>query len=489
MKIKYWLMAVFLVAILLPIITLYLLYISLNNYHENLFMKERFEVENRIAAIEPHLQDPSFYQLHTPEYYESLKKLTNASRKISLYRPDGLILYESLKPATTNASFADRQKLYQHVNELQKKSRSYTIKKTLFHNGELIGLYEITIGRDHWVEGVKYRTFILAVLLALFIVILYTLILLLVNRKLNKPLKQLSIQMTAFADGKATDSTLAVNKDEIGELITHFNRMKEKINESNQLLNKQRQEKEFIVASLSHDLKTPLTTIQTYTEALRNHQTLTEIEKREYEKILFDKMAYMKQMLDDLSVYTSLQSAKTTLNLVEVDGEEFFDMLLSGYEEQCIHKNITLLSEQNVHASYLLDPKQMMRIMDNLMANAIRHTNEHRHIGLAAIEAHCPLPDWVFQPIAPKLDAWRKDETILIVQNEGLAIPYSLQNKIFEPFVQGDDARAKGSSGLGLSIVKMLIEQHGGSIALWSEPEYGTLIACSLYTNSDKMKG
>ncbi|WP_203362095.1 HAMP domain-containing sensor histidine kinase [Bacillus sp. REN10] len=483
MKIKYWLMGVFLAAMLLPIIALYLLYISLNSYHENLFMKEHFELENQIATIEPHLQDPYLYQLHTPEYYESLKKLTNASQKISLYRPDGLVLYESMKPTTTNASFVDRQKLYQHVNELQKKSRSYTIKKTLFHNGELIGLYEITIGRDHWVEGVKYRTFILTASLALFIVILYTVILLLVNRKLNKPLKKLSIQMTAFADGKDIKNTLYANKDEIGELITHFNQMREKINDSNRLLNKQQQEKEFIVASLSHDLKTPLTTIQTYTEALQNNQALTETEKEEYRQILFDKMAYMKQILDDLSVYTSLQSAKTTLNLVEVDGEEFFDMLLSGYEEQCTRKRITLLTEQQIHSSYRVDPKQMMRIMDNLMANAIRHTNEHRQIGLAAIETHCPLPDWVFHPIAPKLDAWRKDRTILIIQNEGLAIPYSLQNKIFEPFVQGDDARAKGSSGLGLSIVKMLIEQHGGSIALWSEPGYGTLIACSLKTN------
>ena len=105
--------------------------------------------------------------------------------------------------------------------------------------------------------------------------------------------------------------------------------MKEQIEQSRQELAKQQQEKEFIVASLSHDLKTPLTVIQAYTEALQNKENLSENEKREYKTILFEKLAYMKQMLDDLSVFTALQSSKEKIEFIEVDSEEFFEMLLS----------------------------------------------------------------------------------------------------------------------------------------------------------------
>ncbi|WP_100330683.1 HAMP domain-containing sensor histidine kinase [Bacillus xiapuensis] len=487
MKIKYWLMTVFLAAMVLPIAALYLLYVLLNSHHEQLFLKERLEMEKQIAAIEPHLQDEELYQIHQPAYYRPLLRLlTHDSEKITLYRKDGLILYDSMRPSVTNIEFADRDQLFQHVNELKKNRRSYSIKKAMLHRGELIGFYEITIARETWVEGVKNRTLILVISLASFMGILYWIILIFLRRKLNRPLEKLSDHMTAFASGAETLPPLTASKDEIGQLITHFNQMRMQIVKTNRLLAQKQREKEYIVAALSHDLKTPLTAIQAYAEALFYNQALTEEEKRDYQRILFDKTAHMKRMLDDLSVYTSLQSASMTLETTDVDGEEFFDMLLSGYEEPCAHKKINLKTEQCVRGHYRLDPKQMIRIMDNLVFNAIRHTNENREICLAAIESHCPLPGWVFQPIAGKLDSWRDGRTIIIVQNEGPFIPVSLQAKIFEPFFQGEHARTKGSSGLGLSIAKMLIKMHGGSISLWSEAGMGTLVACAITTNNRK---
>ena len=69
----------------------------------------------------------------------------------------------------------------------------------------------------------------------------------------------------------------------------------------------------------------------------------------------------------------------------------------------------------------------------------------------------------------------------MIIQNEGSFIPLEKQESVFEPFVQGDEARGQGgSSGLGLSVAKMLIEAHGGKIKLWSAEEFGTLVVCWL---------
>ncbi len=198
--------------------------------------------------------------------------------------------------------------------------------------------------------------------------------------------------MTAFAKGKKLEGKLNAPKDEIGDVIHHFEQMKEQIEVTNAALNKQQQEKEFIVASLSHDLKTPLTVIRTYSEALLRNERLTTVERKEYEGILFEKLDYMKQMLDDLSIYTALQSSKAHTEYVTVEGEEFFDMLLTGFEEPCANNNIHLTVHACVANEYTLDPKQMVRIVDNLMGNSIRYTPNNKK-NLARSSSQClPAP-------------------------------------------------------------------------------------------------
>src|SRR5690606_12712829 len=202
--------------------------------------------------------------------------------------------------------------------------------------------------REEWIEGVNNRYIYLAVFFSIFFVLLYVVVVILLNRKLNRPLSHLQRQMTAFANGEKLSTQIRKSNDEIGELIKHFKKMKAQIEKTREELAVQQKEKEFIVASLSHDLKTPLTVIRAYTEALQNDENLSEQERTEYKDILFEKLEYMKQMLDDLTVYTALQSSKQQTELVEVDGEEYFDMLLSGYEEPCNRKGVSLTVTQSV---------------------------------------------------------------------------------------------------------------------------------------------
>lgn len=129
----------------------------------------------------------------------------------------------------------------------------------------------------------------------------------------------------------------------------------------------------------------------------------------------------------------------------------------------------------------MLNVKQMVRVVDNLMMNAIRYTEKGKNIWLAAVSQTSPLPEWVFAPFVEELEAWRENGTILLIQNEGKAIPEDDLEKVFEPFVQVEAARGQGgTSGLGLSIAKMAIEQHCGKIKIWSQTGYGTLVACWL---------
>ena len=482
MKIKYWLMISYFLVMLLPVAALYFLYVSISHFDQKQDMIEFMEVNKKLFELEPVLKDPTLYQSQKETQYKAIQKLAIDTVKISLFRSDGLLLFSSIEdPSSSMLLPSEVDLLYKDLNEVKKNLRTYIVKKPVFADGKLVGIYEVTIGRSTWVEGVNHRSLLLISLFCGFFTLIYIVVVMLLNRKLNRPLQHLRLQMTAFAKGQPVQMEIRTGKDEIGEVLTHFHQMRSQLEQTQYELSVQQKEKEFIVAALSHDLKTPLTVIQAYTEALQTENKLSEKEKQEYRTILFEKLAYMKQMLDDLAVYTALQSVQEKPELVEVDGEEFFDMLLSGYEQPCKKKGIRLDVFQCVSSTYDVNVKQMMRVMDNLMANAIRHTDPGKRIWLAAISPDTALPDWVFPPFFQELNAWRMGGTLLIIQNQGNAIPIEMQTSIFQPFVQGEGARGTGgSSGLGLSVAKMLVEAHDGKIKLWSTAGYGTLVACWL---------
>src|SRR5699024_2106674 len=111
----------------------------------------------------------------------------------------------------------------------------------------------------------------------------------------------------------------------------------------------QQKDKEYMIATLSHDLKTPLTSIRAYAEALEKEKGLTKEEYQSYNRVITEKATFMKEMLDDLLTYTLLQSPSYELDSVVVDGEEFFEMLLSDYERVCEQNKLSL--HTSVHVS------------------------------------------------------------------------------------------------------------------------------------------
>lgn len=480
MKIKNWLMISHFLVMLLPMVAIYLLYLSLNNYDEKQDLKEYLEFQEIAMDLESELKDPSLYHVQPRENYEQVFHLADDHLKIDLYRYDGVQLFSTLDPSgTAQLSRTNVEHLFKKLNEYEKNPRTYSTKQLVFDDQDSpIGVYEITQSRHAWVETSNKRTIIMVGLSGAFFLALYIMVVFAINRKLNRPLHRLQNHMKAFAAGKKPHEPLPQSKDEIGVLNHHFEQMKAHIMETRHALARQQREKEYMVASLSHDLKTPLTVIRTYAEALENHD-LAEEEREEYKKVLMDKLDYMKQLINDLAIFTALQSDENFLNIVQVNGNEFFEMLFSGYDEACSNKNIQLNIDVRVRNAYMLDPKQMIRLVDNLMDNSIRYTPENHNIGLAGVASNQPLPDWVFPEFTEEIDTWRNDGTVILIQNEGKGIKPSQLEKIFHPFYQDDASRGKGAtSGLVLSIAKMIIEKHEGKIKMKSTENKGTVLAC-----------
>lgn len=479
MKIRTWLLLSYLVVLLLPSLAAYGLWVWVNDFYDEKKVEEYIRSLAELQALIPVLDNPELYRSIGPK---PIDQYLNPLRSITLYNEEGLILYASDPLKTSTGWIANRELLYKNLYALEQGYRAYTYKQPVFEDGKLIGFFEVTMSREQWVRGVNRRTWVMVGLLAALFLVTYGTVVALVQRKLNRRLLALMEQMSAFARQEKV-MRLPVKNDEIGELTRHFYQMQEQIEAARERISQEQREKEYMVATISHDLKTPLTSIRAYAEALAHEQPLTAKERQDYLSIILEKANFMQQMLDDLTMHTVLQSSSYRLERVEVDGSEYFEMLLSDYEPLCAPRGIKLQVVCDVSGVYRLDPHQLMRVADNLVSNALQHTPAGGRIGLAAVETGRPLPEWLFSFAREQIDWHRPEGVFLVVQNEGEGIPQEKLPFIFDPLYQVDQARSKKGSkgtGLGLSISKQIMEKHGGTIEVATQEDLGTCVVCYL---------
>lgn len=460
-----------------PLVAAYILFAWISSYNDEKKVDEYFRKQIDLHEIKTTLNDPSLYTSKVNE--EVLEEITGEAQFVTLYNAYGLVTYTT-DPTINFAQYnLGKENLFTGLYELKQGYHSYQYKEPVFAGNDLVGVYEVELARDEWVEGVSDRSWwMIGIFITVFLVI-YVIVIRFVNKKLNKPITGLMNEMTSYARGETIIET-ETKPDEIGELKRHFYSMRKEINKAREEVEKEHEQKEFMIASISHDLKTPLTSIKAYAESLEMGIDLTSSERDEYEKVIVDKADFMKQMLDDLLMYTLLQSSTYEIDLVEVDGVEFFDMLMSGYDAMCKDKQINLETEVTVSGRYFVNPKQMMRVTDNLISNAIKHTNQCGTIHLATI-SEGEMPEWLFTFIPNTFDF---DHFVyLIVQNTGKGISASKMEQLFSPLYQVDQARSKRDdhgTGLGLSITKQIIEKHDGKVSIYSQIDEGTCVICRL---------
>ncbi len=127
MKIKNWLMVSHLVVMLLPVVAVYLLYVSLQNYNQEEDLKEYLEFQKLVSDLDSELNDASLYKRVGDERYQQLQKLGNASLRVDLYRYDGVQLFSTMEPEAIFTMQKSQDTLLENLNEMQKKSKNLFI--------------------------------------------------------------------------------------------------------------------------------------------------------------------------------------------------------------------------------------------------------------------------------------------------------------------------------------------------------------------------
>lgn len=224
-------------------------------------------------------------------------------------------------------------------------------------------------------------------------------------------------------------------RSQIGLLQNRFVDMTETID-------KQQQNQRRIIASISHDIKTPLTSIMGYTELLKK-ENLSEERKQRYLSTVYQKSVDIKSLIDDFDEYLSY-NMESSLRKSKMTVSDMMEKLTDGYEEELAQLDVRFIWEGTQIKEYVdVDIIKMRRVIGNIISNSTKHFDSENRI----IEVEC-FSD-------------TKNLTVKISDN-GEGVDEDKLEVIFEPLYTSDEGRKV--AGLGLAICKEIVESHGGTI-------------------------
>jgi two-component system phosphate regulon sensor histidine kinase PhoR len=210
------------------------------------------------------------------------------------------------------------------------------------------------------------------------------------------------------------------------------------------------------VANVSHELKTPLTSIKGFVETLLGGALDDKENSRDFLKIIQEHADRLDSLISDLLDLSHLESKEIKLEIKKIDLKDLADEILSGFKSQLRKKNIEAKNEMPAGVFVNADINKIRQIFTNLVDNAIKFNKEKGSIKIYQQES----------------DGKHK----IIVEDSGIGIPAKDISRIFERFYRVDKARSRelGGTGLGLSIVKHIVDLHGGTVGVESTEGLGS---------------
>lgn len=323
----------------------------------------------------------------------------------------------------------------------------------------------------------KYYRKVFLIMIFGFLVLLLLLLLtagMFLSRRVTNPMLKLSKAIVQTTKGKRIKIAEDEEPKEILDVIRLFNEMEEVLKKSEEKQKRMQDERRKMVADISHDLKTPITVIQGYVDAI-NDGLVSEEKKRAYLQVIGNKTVLISELINAFGDYSRLDHPGFQMNMEDGDlceyirgyiAEKYDELELSGYEFEAD------IPDRKMYGSF--DRMQLKRAFENIIINAVKHTNPGTKIHIKiSQEASGPVIESSSKHTGK--NGWMRIE----LGDDGPGIPEEYRDAIFEPFVVGDESRTSGKgTGLGLSIARQIIRLHGGEITLLEKP--GTVFCIEL---------
>lgn len=288
----------------------------------------------------------------------------------------------------------------------------------------------------------------------LFALAIGALLILIASQLITQPLRQMARAADRFAQGDFSRKIPVDSQDEVGRLAESLNKMAED-------LDRLEQTRRGFVANVSHELRSPLTSIQGFINGILDG-TVPGDEREHYLNIVLEETRRLNKLITTLLDLTQIEGGETKPALQRFDINEMIARVLFRQEARIESKNIDVQIEfEQETCPVSADPDQIEQVLINLMDNAVKYGREGGVMTLATR---------------------RQGGTVTVsVADDGQGIPAEDLPFVFDRFYMADKAHTTGKgTGLGLAIVKSIIEQHGQTIRAESEPGKGTTFAFTL---------
>ena len=264
-----------------------------------------------------------------------------------------------------------------------------------------------------------------------------------------RPLDDLRRATQKIKDGDLNFTLETDSDDEIGQLTEDFEEMRLRLKESQEEKMRSENESKELISNIAHDLKTPITAIQGYAEGLLDGVASSQEMMEKYVKTIYNKANDMARLIDELTYYSKIDTNRIPYNYKKLNVREYFDDCAEEIGLDMEPRGIEFEYENRVADDTLViaDPEQLRKVINNIVGNSVKYLDKKPgHIAIKVTDIgdfiECDLSD------------------------NGCGVAKKDLTRIFERFYRTDQSRnsMRGGSGIGLSIVRKIIEDHGGRI-------------------------
>lgn len=309
----------------------------------------------------------------------------------------------------------------------------------------------------------EMESLVMDVIMVLALILIFTSMILTawIYKSIVTPIHHLQVATKKITDGNLDFEMPAGGEDEIGELCTDFEDMRRRLKETaEEKLEAEKQNKE-LISNISHDLKTPITAVKGYVEGIMDGVADTPEKQEKYIRTIYNKANDMERLINELTFYSKIDTNRIPYRFDRINVNEYF--------ADCVEELSIELEEQNIELAYfnyvdedvqvIADAEQIKRVINNIVSNSIKYIDKPKgYINIRVKDVG--------------------DFVQVEIEDNGKGIATKDLPLIFNRFYRTDASRnsSKGGSGIGLSIVKKIIEDHGGKVWATSKENTGTVM-------------
>ena len=277
-------------------------------------------------------------------------------------------------------------------------------------------------------------------------------------KSISAPIQELREAVSNISDGNLDFEVMGSSYEEINSLCESFDVMRKTLKSAREREIEMQKERSMLIANISHDLKTPVTSIKGYLDGIRDGVADTPEKMDKYLETVYQKTLLMEELISNLSIFSKLELSKLIFHFQQGDIIDFVRETAEEYRLDLERRDMELeLKLPDKMIPVMMDHEQLHRVFANLIDNAAKYKRQGRgHIEISAEE---------------------NDAGVLVrVCDAGIGIKPEELEAVFDEFYRADASRntAIKGSGLGLGIAKQIVQRHGGKIWLRSL-EQGTM--------------